>query len=134
MQHPTSRSSIQRAALAGINTVFNYGTRSQALQRKRCWPQFFTASYFGASKWLQLSILHSIHSVPVMQLPQLLLCSQLCKLRTTCYVRDKVYALGWKVSYGALKSSSAAAILSAGDLHVMVLIWATRAGQGHTGR
>ena len=130
---PTSRSSIQRAAFAGINTVFNYGTRLQALQRKRFWPQFFTASYFWASKWVQLSILHDAHSVLVMQLQQLLLCSQLRKLCTKWYVRDKACVLGWRVRFGASKSSSTAAILPAGDLHVMVPIWATRAGRGHTG-
>lgn len=44
-----------------------------------------------------------------------------------CFVRDRMFVLGWRIGSGALKSSSAAAILPTGDLHVMVRIWATTA-------
>lgn len=100
------------------------------LLRKRFWHQFFTASYFWASKWVQPSILHDTHSILGMWLQQSLRCSWLHKLCMVCCVRDKVCMLGWRVRFGALRSSSTRAILRAGNL---VLIWAIRAGQGHTG-
>jgi len=62
----------------------------------------FTASYFWASKWVQLSVLHDAHSILVVQLQQLLLRSQLHKLRAKHCMRAKVCVLGWRVSFGAL--------------------------------
>lgn len=80
---------------------------------------------------MQLSVLHDACSVLVMQSQQLLLCSQLHKLCTKGYTKGEGCALGRRVTFGALKSSSAAVILPAGNLHLTVPIWAIRAGRGH---